>query len=88
MTTQLELTARRTFHHSSLESGRMQKLLRYLESVGDIGATTMQICQACQTTRASSDISELRANGVEIEDQFDGTNENGRKIYRYRLKTI
>jgi hypothetical protein len=75
----------KTFHHSKLTSARLQKLLAYLQECGLRGATTLELCQRCITTRPSSDVSELRANGVQIETQFEGTNENGRRIYRYTL---
>lgn len=75
----------KTFHHSSLESPRLKKLLAFLRDRGAAGATTLEICQHCTTTRASSDVSEARACGVAIVDKFEGTNENGRKIFRYIL---
>ena len=85
MNARLDLPARRSFHHSSLDSPRLKKLLAFLQERGGSGATTFEITQQCQTTRASSDVSELRANGIAVEDSFEGTNENGRKIFRYRI---
>jgi hypothetical protein len=76
---------RNTFHHSTLESPRLAKLRAFLRAQGAAGATTLQITQACTTTRASSDVSELRACGVAVVDRFEGTNENGRKVFRYFL---
>ena len=78
-------TTMKTFHHSKLTSPRLQKLLAYLQECSLRGCTTLEIAQACCSTRPSSDCSELRANGVQIETQFEGTNENGRRIYRYTL---
>ena len=75
----------KTFHHSSLSSPRLAKLLAFLRECKARGATTLQITQACTTTRASSDVSELRACGVKVVDKFEGTNENGRKVFRYFL---
>ena len=76
---------KKTFHHGTLESPRLAKLLAFLRKRGAVGATTMEITRACATTRASSDVSELAACGVAIETQFKGTNANGRKVYRYRV---
>ena len=74
-----------TFHHSTLESPRLAKLLTFLRERGASGATTMQICHACQTTRASSDVSEARACGVKFVEKYEGLNQNGRKVTRYFL---
>lgn len=75
----------KSFHHSTLESPRLKKLLAFLRERGTTGATTLEITQHCTTTRASSDVSELAANGVNVLTKFDGTTESGRKIYRYIL---
>ncbi|MDE2102239.1 MAG: hypothetical protein KGL39_33645 [Patescibacteria group bacterium] len=83
--TQLALPMGRSFHHSTLKSPRLKILLAFLRECGDAGATTIQITEACRTTRASSDVSELRANGIRVEDSYEGMAESGRKIYRYRL---
>jgi hypothetical protein len=74
-----------TFHHSPLTSPRMVKLIAFLHERGASGATTLEICQACCSTRASSDVSEARANGVRFVEKFEGTNENGRRVTRYFL---
>jgi hypothetical protein len=75
----------KSFHHSSLDSPRLAKLLAFLRAQGASGATTLEITQACTTTRASSDVSELRACGVAVVDRFEGTNAQGRKVFRYFL---
>jgi hypothetical protein len=84
---QLELPANknRSFHAASLDSPRLQKLLNFLRDRKSVGATTFEITVNCQTTRASSDVSELGKNGVDIETIYEGKNESGRKIYRYIL---
>ena len=87
MTMQLEFPTRRSFHHGSLETPRLKKLLDYLRLRGTQGATTMDIALACATTRASSDVSEARANGVEIMVIDEGLNENGRRITRFILRS-
>ena len=81
----------RTFHHSTLDSSRIKKLLAFLESRGEQGATTIEITSACQTTRASSDVAELRAclagTAKRIETIYEGENENKRRVHRYVLKS-
>jgi hypothetical protein len=61
----------------------MIKLMAALDS--DIGRTPIEINAICGTTRASSDVSELRQNGVDIEKEFLGTTPSGRKVFAYRL---
>ena len=39
----------------------------------------------CGTTRPTSDISELRANGVQIDTSFERNTDTGRKVFRYRI---
>lgn len=73
------------FHHSPLSSDRIQRVLRALQQAGSAGMTTFALNEACASTRVSSDISEARACGVQIECIFVGTNENGRRVHRYRL---
>jgi hypothetical protein len=75
----------KTFHHSTLESPRLAKLLAFLRQRGQHGATTFEITAECLTTRASSDISELRANGIQVDCSCEGMTETGRKINRYKL---
>ena len=73
-----------SFHFSPISSDRCQRLLAALRDA-PLGMTTMQINNATQSTRASSDVSELRANGYGVEAEYVGTNTNGRRVYRYRL---
>jgi hypothetical protein len=81
----------KTFHHSSLDSPRIKKLLAFLEARGAQGATTIEITTACVTTRASSDVAELRAclvgTAKRIETTYEGENENKRRVHRYVLKS-
>ena len=86
MTTQNELTVKRTFHNASKDSPRISKLVDLLKSQGDVGATSLQISRICDTPRAASDVSEARACGFNILAQYEGKSPTGRKIYRYRLQ--
>ena len=63
----------------------MVKLMAALENAGANGLTPIEINEQCQTTRASSDISELRQNGVELQVDYAGLSASGRKIFRYSL---
>ena len=69
---------------SPLTSHRLQKPLKALQSHPN-GLTPLELNQICQSTRASSDLSELRENGIQIIKTYEGMSPNGRKVYRYRL---
>jgi len=73
------------FHHSTLESDRLVKILTTLRLCGKDGATTLHLAQDCNSTRPSSDISELRACGVGVACRYEGQSATGRKVYRYWL---
>ena len=80
----------RTFHHADLNSPRIKKLLAFLEARGEQGATTIEITSSCQTTRASSDVSELnaclRSTVSYVEAKYEGENDNKKRIHRYYLR--
>jgi len=75
----------KTFHHSPIDSNRIRKIVDALLCAGKDGATTMELNRVCNSTRASSDVSEARACGVKIECRYEGKTHSGRKIYRYFL---
>lgn len=75
-----------SFHAATMASNRMQKLYSFLLAVKGKGATTMEINEACMSTRASSDISELNRNGHETVCRLDHVSENGRRVHRFWLK--
>lgn len=81
----VELAARPRFHHASLDSNRLRKALVALQEAGPDGLTTLSLNQRCCSTRASSDMSELRACGVPVKCEYLGKGDSGRKIYRYYL---
>ena len=68
-----------------MKSKRLQKVLMRLRWWGKTGMTTFEIGLRCNSTRPSSDISELRANGKRISCKYEGLSADGRKIYRYTL---
>jgi hypothetical protein len=74
-----------TFHHAGLDSPRLAKLLDFLRAKGSAGATTLDLAQGCVSTRPSSDVSELRANGLNIVADYERETATGRRVFRYRL---
>jgi len=70
---------------SPLASSRIQKPLAALRAAGLRGLTPIEINAQCGSTRATSDLSELKQWGFNIEKTFDGTTEAGRKVWRYVL---
>lgn len=63
----------------------MQRLLKYLKTRPVLGATTLEIARACDSTRPSSDISELNACGIRTITKYEGISGTGRRIFSYRL---
>ena len=70
---------------SPIDSSRIQKPLAALRAAGNRGLTPLELNSQCQSTRASSDISECRQHGFNIEKSFDGTTASGRRVWRYVL---
>lgn len=73
---------KRSFHHAKLD--RSDVLKKTLDILRRTNPTTKEIQDYTGSTRASSDISELRANGVQIDAVYIGT-VNGKRISRYVL---
>jgi hypothetical protein len=72
---------RKTFHFAPLENNpRLEKILARLKRGS---ATTVELTNDTGTTRASSDVSELRANGHVITCTYLKKAESGRKIFMY-----
>lgn len=73
-------------HYARLDkSPRLKRLLAYLRTRGDQGATTMEIIVGASVAAVNSAIAELRANGFTINCQPEGATDDGMRIYRYRL---
>ncbi len=85
MTQPLLQLDKKSFHHGTLESPRIKKLLAFLRERGTTGATPFDMIANCGTTRPTSDISELRANGIAIDCEFERNTDTERKVFRYRL---
>jgi hypothetical protein len=72
---------RKTFHFAPVENNpRLEKILARLKRGS---ATTVELTNDTGTTRASSDVSELRANGHVITCTYLKKAESGRKIFMY-----
>jgi hypothetical protein len=74
-------------HHAAIlaDSPRLQKIKALLVERGQRGATTWEIMHLCDCTGVGRDIDELRKNGEQVECEYQGKNQNGRKVYVYRL---
>ena len=77
----------RRCHAGNFEtSGRMKKTYLALHYMGDRGATTLQIQNFTGSMCVHSDVSALRANGVNIAPaKYIGTYSSGSKVYLYKL---
>lgn len=60
-------------------------MLRYLAACGRAGATTLDITHNAVTTRASSDLSELAANGINHVCRHEFTTQFGARVHRFWL---
>jgi hypothetical protein len=76
-------TGNGSFHHAKLEKSTV--LQKTLELLKRTEPTTIQIAEYTGSTRASSDVSELRHNGFNILATYVGLSDNGRKVHRYKL---
>lgn len=73
-------------HAAKPDSQRLTRLMDLLRQRGDAGVTTLEINHLCDSTRASSDVSELRhATGAIVECRYIGQTGNGRRLHSYRL---
>ena len=72
-------------HAASLaKSPRLQRTLNVLKA-HPAGLTTMELVHQTGSCAVHSDAAELRANGIPVSCEYQGT-QNGRRIYRYRLE--
>lgn len=65
-------------------SPRLRRTLDVLRAHPD-GLTTLALVQWTGSCAVHSDVAELRANGVNVACQYQGTRD-GRRIYRYRIE--
>ena len=75
-------------HAAKLEkSARLQNMHNALRKAGGKGATTWELIHSAVSANVSSDISELRRNGIKIDCVRQGIG-SGRAIYRYWLTEL
>lgn len=73
-------------HYAKLEnSPRLQRMYNFLVQRGAEGATTIEVDRICNIPNPGCAKSELVMNGIMIDCQYEGVNENGRDIYRYKF---
>lgn len=73
-------------NHADLsKSQRLQAVARLLRDFPD-GLTTFELASAAGSVAIHSDVAELRANGLDIDCQYEGKTAHGRRIYRYSLR--
>jgi hypothetical protein len=74
-------------HAAKVEkSTRLRKCLMFLRAAGRPGATTAELQGFTASMAPATDVSELRAQGYEIDCTYQGTSRRGRKVYRYTYK--
>lgn len=73
-------------------SERVDELDKFLRQFGLEGATTWSIQDSLRICAASTVVSELRMRlkerGETVERLYDGVNENGRRVHRYRIVAL
>jgi hypothetical protein len=76
---------KRTHHAANVRtSSRLKKYLSALNTMCEF--TSIQLQRLTNSVSVSSDIDELRKNGVEVlPARYIGRNKNGRHIYGYKL---
>jgi hypothetical protein len=70
---------------SPLTSDRLQKPLAALRAAGKDGITPIELGAICNSTRPTSDLSELKQWGIPIEKTWLGYSPNRRRVYSYKL---
>lgn len=74
------------FHAPNIATSKMlQELRDFIGAFGDPGCTSMEIFNRFQVLNPAREVSALRKNGINVQCDYERTNENGKRIYRYRL---
>lgn len=74
-------------HYAALEnSPRLQRVRDFLVSRGSLGATTHEIIVLANVCAVNTAISELRANGLKIDCEYERETETRSRVHRYTLK--
>lgn len=70
-------------HATLAKSERLSRVLAMLRRRGGRGATTREIIAEAQVCAVNSIVAEIRANGVDVLCEYEGTTEDGSRVYRY-----
>ncbi len=74
-----------TTHAANLATSR--RLQNTLDCLSDgCWHSAFELAQRTKSVAVHSDCSELRANGIPVEQEYNGESENGRRISQYRLR--
>ena len=68
------------------KSARLRRTLSFIRGWGSNGVTSAELQGFTRSMAVATDVSELRRNGHRIDCVYEGTNERGRKVYRYYYK--
>lgn len=74
-------------HKATHTSPRLKPILDALLRAGPRGVTSLELAMIGKTVAVGTSVSELRANGFDIQCEYQGRTESGRKFYRYFLET-
>lgn len=67
------------------KSDRLMRVLEFLHQRGKAGASTREIIREANVCAVNSIVAEIRANGIIVDCECEGTTEAGGRIYRYRV---
>lgn len=74
-------------HAAKLDgSERLRRTLSFIRGWGSAGVTSAELQGFTNSMAVATDVSELRRNGFLIDCKYEGTNERGRRVYRYFYK--
>lgn len=73
-------------HAAKVEnSPSLRAVLGFLKERGPQGVTSWEFIERCRVANPATEVSALRHNGYNIKCEYQETNENKRKVYRYWL---
>lgn len=64
-------------------SPKLGRILKFLRERGNVGATSRDIMEFCETVAPGTCVSELRKAGHVIRCDYEGRLESGAKVFRY-----
>ena len=77
---------RGTMHRANVKnSHRLYRVLNLLRRHGPLGLTSMELQDRASVCAVGTCVSELRHNLYAIDCQYERTNDDGSKVYRYTI---